>query len=94
MTDEEFALGVEAILLTRVQGHAVHRALDLWWARYAAERGGPLAEATAKWMAHIHGDHDGGLYPLGRRWWQVGPLRPRPVTVPAQLTGYEGWTCP
>jgi hypothetical protein len=66
MTDEEFALGVDAILLTGIKGHAAHRALDLWWTRYAIEKGGPLEAGTRKWMAAIEGDHaDGNPYPVG-----------------------------
>ncbi len=65
MTDEEFAAGVDAILLSGVTGHAAHRALDLWWTRYAIEAGGLLESATRKWMAHIEGDHDAANpYPL------------------------------
>jgi hypothetical protein len=77
MTDEEFAIGVDAILLTGTTGHASHRALDLWWTRYAIERGGPIAEATKRWMAAIEGHHAPDRpYPLGEgpiaaaRWFK------------------------
>lgn len=97
MTDADFALGVEAILLTEVRGHAAHRALDAWWTRYALERGGPVADATQKWMAAIRNDHlDLVPYPLGRRrWWQVWKPRMR-VVLPAadESSEYDGWTCP
>ena len=84
MTDEEFSLGVDAILSVPVRGHVQHRALDLWWVRYATEKGGPLEDATRKWMAAIEGDHKPGTpYPLGARRslacmvglhrWRIGP---------------------
>ncbi len=92
MTDEEFAAGVDAILLTGLRGHASHRALDLWWTRYAVEKGGPLADATKRWMGHIEGGHRDGLpYPLGRRWWHIGPLRPK---LPRTVSEWGDWTCP
>lgn len=70
MTDQEFAIGVDAILLTGVRGHVSHRALDLWWTRYAIERGGSIEAATRKWMAAIEGDHcPGRPYPLGSTLW-------------------------
>lgn len=91
MTDEEFALGVDAILLTGFRGHVSHRALDIWWTRYAVERGGALEAATRKWMAAIEGDHDpGNPYPLGRRWWQFWRRRPRSITS----SEFEGFQCP
>lgn len=76
MTDEEFAAGVDQILASGAVGHASHRALDMLWTRYAAEKGGPLAEATRKWMAAVEGDHtEANPYPLrGLSWWQR-PLR-------------------
>ena len=74
MTEEEFAAGIDAILLTGAKGHSMHRALDLWWTRYAMElpAESPMRRATAKWMAAIEGDHTPGRpYPLGAaRWWQ------------------------
>jgi len=94
--DEEFAAGVDAILLSGVTGHTAHRALDLWWTRYATElgEGHPVAIATRKWMVHIEGDHDGGRYPLGRRWWQVWFLRPRTPKPSTDPSEYGSWTCP
>lgn len=91
MTDEEFALGVDAILTVPVKGHAQHRALDLWWTRYAIEKGGALEDATRKWMAAIEGDHKKGPYPLGRRWWQFWIKRPKPAAEPSE---FGNWTCP
>lgn len=98
MRDEEWAAGVDAIILTGVKGHAAHRALDLWWTRYALELGDddPITVATRKWMAHIEGDHtDGRPYPLGaRRWWQF--WKPR-IARPQAATDDEGWgewVCP
>ena len=76
MTNEEFAVGVDAILLTGIKGHAAHRALDLLWTRYTQEleEGHPLRDATAKWMRHIEGDHNpANPYPLGAApWWKFG----------------------
>lgn len=75
MTDEEFAAGVDQIIAENPEkSHAAHRALDLLWTRYTQElpSGHPLRTATAKWMAHIEGDHDPKKpYPLPRpSWWQ------------------------
>jgi hypothetical protein len=65
MTDEEFAAGVDQILASKVEKHAAHRSLDLLWTRYAMEKGGLIATATAKWMKAIEGDHaDENAYPL------------------------------
>lgn len=76
MTDEEFAAGVDHILAAaRPKTHAAHRALDILWTRYALERGGPIAEATKRWMRHIEGDHaDDKPYPLPRTPWWRRPL--------------------
>jgi hypothetical protein len=66
MTPEEFASGVDALLASGLRGHAAHRALDLLWTDYALAQGGPLAEATHKWMNAIEGQHvEGQAYPLG-----------------------------
>lgn len=72
MTDQEFAAGIDAIILSGIRGHAAHRALDLWWTRFAIEYGGDVKEATERWMKAIEGDHrPGARYPLGRpQWWQ------------------------
>lgn len=99
MTDEEFAAGIDAILLAGVRGHAMHRALDLWWTRYAIEKGGVLAEATEKWLAAIEGDHAGNKpYPLGaRRWWQFWRAESRARHTAAARTedrDWNTWTCP
>lgn len=70
MKEEEFNAGIDAIILTGVKGHIAHRALDLWWTRYALELGpdNPVAIGTRKWMAHIEGDHaPGRTYPLGKK---------------------------
>lgn len=70
MTEDEWEIGVDAILTVPVRGHVQHRALDLWWTRYALEKGGPLERGTRKWMAAIEGDHAAGKpYPLGGSWW-------------------------
>lgn len=76
MTDEQFAEGVDRILaVARPKTHSAHRALDILWTRYAMERGGPVAEATRKWMAYIEGDHaDDKPYPLPRVSWWKRPL--------------------
>lgn len=75
MTDEQFAQGVDAILASGAVQHASHRALDMLWTRYALEHGGPIAEATRKWMAAIEGDHTPGKpYPLPPLSWWGRPL--------------------
>jgi hypothetical protein len=73
MTDEDFAAGVDRILSVALpRTHGAHRALDMLWTRYALEKGGAIADATARWMAYIEGDHAGNKpYPLPRvSWWQ------------------------
>lgn len=78
MTDEQFAVGVDAILARHSRGHSAHRALDLLWTRYTQElpEGHPVRAATAKWMAAIEGDHAAtNPYPLPRTPWLQRPLR-------------------
>jgi 7-carboxy-7-deazaguanine synthase len=71
MTDEEFAAGVDLDRRSTSEAvHSAHRALDLLWTQYTQElpEGHPLRTATAKWMAHIEGDHvEGQTYPLPTR---------------------------
>lgn len=75
MTDEDFASAVDAIIARHKRGHSAHRALDLLWTRYALERGGPVADATRKWMRAIEGDHDDAKpYPLPRTPWLDRPI--------------------
>lgn len=77
MTEEEFAAGIDAILLTGGRDHQTHRALDLWWTRYAMElpHDSLVRAATVKWIAAIEGDHTPGKpYPLGRKTWWRQPL--------------------
>lgn len=86
MTEEEFAAGIDAILLTGGRDHQTHRALDLWWTRYAMElpHDSLVRAATAKWIAAIEGDHTPGKpYPLGgKTWWQFWrPRKPQPVNT-------------
>lgn len=77
MTEEEFAVGVDAIIAGGQQGHAAHRALDLLWTRFAQDLppDNPIRTATAKWMQFIEGDHAvENPYPLPRTSWFRRPL--------------------
>lgn len=95
MTEEEFAAGIDAILLTGGRDHQTHRALDLWWTRYAMElpHDSLVRAATIKWMAAIEGHHTPGKpYPLGRRWWQFWkPKRLVPISTDSEVWNL---TCP
>lgn len=70
MTPAEFSAGVDRILASGVRGHEAHRALDELWTVYARDLGGPVAEATERWMRAIEGGHD--------------VRRPYPAAVPSQ----------
>lgn len=94
MTDEEFAEGVDAILVRHSRGHGAHRALDMLWTHYTQElpEGNPVRVATAKWMQMIEGDHqDANPYPLPSLSWWSRPLSCKLGRHDWVVERVEGW---
>lgn len=88
MKDQEFSDRVDAILASGMKGHDSHRALDQLWMEYAADLGGPVAAATAKWFAHIEGDHDPKKpYPVGRLF-HARPHLNRNLNIFGKILGF------